>query len=320
MSKFVIKKRRIFFIIVENIVLSEKMEEKIMEDILRPIYQERASQANTLGVLLVEKKQNSNHLTDSFDVILIVIVKEAEQPIFIKHYTFNDKKAALHVIAEGQIKEWLLLGTNRKIFEWLDNSFILFDRNEYVVNLKKELNEFPFYGRKLKMGIEFAKLIRRYTDGKALFEGQQFLDAYNHIVHSLHHLARLAIIDNGLHPELTVWHQVKQIEPEIFKLYEELVTSEETLEKRLELLFLASEFLIHSRTHVGAAHILDVLEGQEHWSINDMMNEPELIPYSVDLGMLLEYLVVKHLVEVVKVETKGKGVFHRYYRVKEKLS
>ncbi|MCQ6282969.1 nucleotidyltransferase-like protein [Bacillus sp. EB600] len=291
-----------------------------MEDILRPIYQERASQANTLGVLLVEKKQNSNHLTDSFDVILIVIVKEAEQPLFIKHYTFNDKKAALHVIAEEQIKEWLLLGTNRKIFEWLDNSFILFDRNEYVVNLKKELNEFPFYGRKLKMGIEFAKLIRRYTDGKALFEGHQFLDAYNHIVHSLHHLARLAIIDNGLHPELTVWHQVKQIEPEIFKLYEELVTSEETLEKRLELLFLASEFLIHSKTHVGTEHILDVLEGQEHWSINEMMNEPELIPYSVDLGMLLEYLVDKHLVEIVRVETKGKGVLHRYYRVEEKLS
>ena len=156
-------------------------------------------------------------------MILIVIVKEAEQPLFIKHYTFNDKKAALHVIAEEQIKEWLLLGTNRKIFEWLDNSFILFDRNEYVVNLKKELNEFPFYGRKLKMGIEFAKLIRRYMDGKALFEGHQFLDAYNHVVHSLHHLARLAVIENGLHPELTVWHQVKQIEPEIFKLYEELV-------------------------------------------------------------------------------------------------
>jgi hypothetical protein len=289
-----------------------------MEDILRPIYQERASQTNTLGVLVVEKKQNSNYLTDSFDVILIILVKEAEQPVFIKHYTFKEKKAALHVITEEQIKEWLLLGTNRKIFEWLDNSIILFDRNEFIVNLKNELREFPFYGRKLKMGLEFAKLIRRYTDGKALFEGRQFLDAYSHIVHSLHHLARLAIIDNGLHPELTVWNQVKQIEPEIFKLYEELVNSEETLEKRLELLFLASEFLIHSRTHVGAAHILDVLKGKEYWSINEMMHETELRPYSVDLGMLLEYLVEKHLVEVVQIETKGQEIFHRYYRVKEK--
>jgi hypothetical protein len=289
-----------------------------MEDILRPIYQERASQPNTLGVLVVEKKQDSKHVTDSFDVILLIVVKDAEQPLFIKHYSFKDKKAALHIITKQQLEEWLLLGSNRKIFEWLDHSQILFDRNEYVANLKKELRDFPFYGRKIKMGLEFAKLIRRYVDGKALFETQLFLDAYNHVVHSLHHLARLAVIENGLHPELTVWHQVKQIEPEIYKLYEELVNSEETLEKRLELLFLASEFLIHSRTRIGAAHILEVLAGRDYWSFSEMMAETELIPYSVDLGMLLEYLIDKQLVEVVNMETKGQGVFHRYYRVKEK--
>lgn len=288
-----------------------------MEDILRPIYQERASQPNTLGVLVVEKKQDSKHVTDSFDVILLIVVKEAEQPLFIKHYSFKDKKAALQIITKQQLEEWLLLGSNRKIIEWLDHSQILFDRNEYVANLKKELRDFPFYGRKIKMGLEFAKLIRRYVDGKVFFDSHLFLDAYNHVVHSLHHLARLAVIENGLHPELTVWHQVKQMEPEIFKLYEELVNSEETLEKRLELLFLASEFLIHSRTRIGAAHILEVLAGRDYWSFSEMMAETELIPYSVDLGMLLEYLIDKQLVEVVNIETKGQGVFHRCYRVKE---
>jgi hypothetical protein len=47
-----------------------------MKDILRPIYQERASQSNTLGVLMVEKRQKSSHTTDTFDVILLIIVKE----------------------------------------------------------------------------------------------------------------------------------------------------------------------------------------------------------------------------------------------------
>ena len=286
-----------------------------MEDILRPIYQERASQSNTLGVLLVEKKQKSSHTTDSFDVILLIIVKEAEHPLFIKHYTYDDKKAAMHIITEDLLQEWLLLGTNRKIFEWLHEAKILFDRNEYVLNLKTELRDFPFNGRKIKMGLEFAKLIRRYVDGKALFESGQFLDAYNHVVHSLHHLARLAVIENGLHPELTVWNQVKQIEPEIYKLYVELVNSDETLEKRLELLFLASEFLIHSRTNIGSSHFLEVLSGKEYWMFNEIMTEKELIPYSVDLAVLIEYLIEKHLIEVVNVETKGHGVFHRYYRV-----
>ncbi|WHY87564.1 nucleotidyltransferase-like protein [Neobacillus novalis] len=291
-----------------------------MEDILRPIYQERASQSNTLGVLLIEKKQKLSHITDSFDVILLIIIKEADQPLFIKHYTYNNKKAAMHVVAETKLQEWLLLGTNRKIFEWLNDAKILFDRNEYVANLKTELREFPFNGRKIKMGVEFAKLIRRYVDGKALFESKQVLDAYNHVVHSLHHLARLAVIENGLHPELTVWQQVKQIEPEIYKLYEELVNSEETLEKRLELLFLASEFMIHSRTNIGTSHLLEVLSGREYWFFNEMMNEKDLIPYSVDLAVLLEYLIEKHLIDVVNIETKGHGVFHRGYCVHKKLS
>ena len=291
-----------------------------MEDILRPIYQERASQLNTLGVLMVQKKQKLSHITDSFDEILLVLVKEADQPLFIKHYTYYDKKAAMHIITEAQLQEWLLLGSNRKIFEWLHEAKIIFDRNEYVANLKTELREFPFNGRKIKMGLEFAKLIRRYVDGKALFEGHQFLDAYNYVVHSLHHLARLAILENGLHPELTVWNQVKQIEPEIYKLYEELVYSEETLEKRLELLFLASEFMIHSRTNIGTVHLLDILSRKEIWMFNEIMSEEELIPYSVDLGVLLEYLIDKHLIDVVNIETKGHGVFHRGYRLNKKLS
>lgn len=290
-----------------------------MEDILRPIYQERASQSNTLGVLSIEKKQKSFSSTDSFDAILLIIVREADKPLFIKHYSYSDKKAAMHIITEEQLREWILLGSNRKIFEWINDSKILFDRNEFVAHLKTELREFPFYGRKIKMGVEFAKLIRRYVDGKALFENHQYLDAYNHVVHSLHHLARLAVIENGFHSELTVWHQVKQIEPEIFKLYEELVNSEETLEKRLELLFLASEFLIHSRTHLGAAHLLDILKGKEYWSFDQIMNEKEVTPYSVDLEVLIEYLIDKHLIEVVKAETKGQGIFHRYYKVREKL-
>lgn len=226
----------------------------------------------------------------------------------------------MHVIAEHKLREWLLLGTNRKIFEWLYTAKILFDRNEYVANLKTELREFPFYGRKIKMGLEFAKLIRRYVDGKALFEKRQFLDAYNHIVHALHHFARLAVIDNGLHPELTVWHQVKQIEPEIVKLYEELVNSDETLEKRLELLFIASEFMIHSRTNIGTAHLLDVLIEKDYWTFDEILNEKELVPYSVDMSVLLGYLIERHLVEVVNIETKGNGVFHRCYRAAKKTT
>jgi hypothetical protein len=290
-----------------------------VEDILRPIYQERASQVNTMGILMMEKREKTISITDNFDAILLIIVKEAEQPILIKHYTYQDKQAAMHIVTKTLLDNWLLLGSNRKIVDWIYSGKIIFDRNEYLHHLRQQLSEFPSAERKLKKGLEFAKLIRRYTKGRAFFDNHHYLDAYNDIVHSLHHLARLTAIEKGFQPEITVWQQIRKLEPEIYKLYDELVNSEEELEKRLELLFLAGEFLIHSRVKIGSAHLIDILKAKEHWSFNEILTHPELKLYSVDLEVLIEYLIEKHCIEVVNIETKGQGIFHRYYKVSEQL-
>jgi hypothetical protein len=78
--------------------------------------------------------------------------------------------------------------------------------------------------------------------------------------------------------------------------------------------------MIHSRTKLCTVHLLDILSEKDHWSFNEIMNEKELKPYSVDMAVMLEYLIEKHLVEVVNVETKGPGIFHRCYRANKKLS
>ncbi|MDN7247471.1 nucleotidyltransferase-like protein [Planococcus shenhongbingii] len=287
-----------------------------MEQILRPIYQERASHESTLGVVLVEKREKMSPITDTFDSILLIITKENETPVFTKHYTYLNKKAAMHIVTERQLHKWLLLGTNRKIVDWLFHGRIIYDRNEFMEKLKMELKDYPFYGRKIKMGMEFSKLIRRYLEGKVFFEEKNYLDAYHHIVESLHHLARLAVLENGLPPEVTVWTQVKQMEPAIYKLYEELVLSDEALEKRLELLFLASEFFIHSRTKDGAQHIREVMEQKERWTIQELHEEEELRNYSSNLEVFIEFLVEKDLISVEGMKTKTQGIFHRYYYVK----
>ncbi|MGN1400075.1 MAG: nucleotidyltransferase-like protein [Bacillus sp. (in: firmicutes)] len=286
-----------------------------MEDILRPIYQERASAQTTLGILLIEKKESISDITDSFDYILLIISETDDQPVQVKHYSYNDEKAALYVVSMKKINEWLMLGSNRRATEWLHHGKIIFDRNESVASLKQEIREFPFNGRSLKKGIEFAKLIRRYTDGKAFFDAGHYMDAYNHIIHSLHHLARLDIIEKGFFPEITVWEQVKHMEPQIYKLYEELITSEEPLDKRLELLFLASEFLIYSKTETGIQHLVDVLSTKEEaWSFGELSNHPEVCHYDVDLSVLLEYLIEKGYIVVEDIPTKGPKLFHRRYK------
>lgn len=287
-----------------------------MEALLRPIYQERASDPNTLGIILVEKREEVSPMTDTFDSILFIITRESNQPVYTKHYTYNDKKAALHIFTQKQLRKWLILGTNPKMVDWLINGRVVFDRNEYLEGLKQELYEFPINGRIARMGIEFAKLSRRYLEGKLFFEQLNFLDAYNHIVESLHHLARLAVFENGMHPEIMVWKQVKQVDPSIYKLYDELISSEESLEKRLELLFLASEFLIHSRTKDGAQHILEVLSLKEFWTIQEIHEQKELKNYSVDLEVFIEFLVDKGFILIEKQPTKSNEIMHRYYKVK----
>lgn len=286
-----------------------------MEALLRPIYQEKASDPNTLGIIFVKKREEVSPITDTFDSILFILTKDAEHPIFTKHYTFDDKKAAMHVITEKQLRKWMLLGTNPKLIDWLINGRVIFDRNEYIEELKKELHEFPVNGRKVRMGIEFAKLSRRYLEGKLFFEQLNYLDAYNQIVDSLHHLARLAVFEHGMHPEVMVWNQVKQLDPAIYKLYDELISSDETLGKRLELLFLASEFLIHSRIKEGAQHILEVLALKDYWTIQEIHEQEELKNYSVDLEVFIEFLVDKGYISIEKQPTKSNEIMHRYYKV-----
>ncbi|WP_226659699.1 nucleotidyltransferase-like protein [Guptibacillus hwajinpoensis] len=285
-----------------------------MENLLRPIYQERASHPGTLGVLVIEKTKPFHPLTDNFDVVLLIIVQNNEKPWFVKHYDFEGKKAAMHVVSEEQVNDWLISGSHRRLVAWLVNGKIIFDRNEYIAGLKERIRDFPYEERTRKIGVEFARLIRRYTEGKELFASRQYMDAYNFILHALHHLARLSVIEHGFHPEITVWNQVKHIEPEIFKLYTELLSGEDPLDKRLELLLLANDFSLSSKSKNATVHIRKVMnEHRKAWTYQELMEEEQLKEYGIDLGALLEYMIEKGLVEVHRSETKGSGIFIREY-------
>ncbi|WP_186576698.1 nucleotidyltransferase-like protein [Aquibacillus kalidii] len=289
-----------------------------MEDLLRPIYQERASNPHTLGILLIEKTKPISPETDDFDVILLIIVSKAEQNWLVKHYEFNGKSAAMHIVHENLLKNWIDTSTYRRAVEWIINGKAIFDRNEYVENLKEELRVFPHEKRKLKMAIEFAKLTRSYSESKDLLDSGHALDAYSRVLRSLHYLGRLAIIEKGYHPEVLVWSQVKRIDPEVYKLYEELIKSDEETSKRVELMLLAVEFALSTRAKACAEHLIDIMnQNSEPWGFGDLKVHPEVSSYALDLSTMVEYLTEKHILEVVLEETKGRSIYHRKYKVKE---
>lgn len=285
-----------------------------MEDLLRPIYQERASDANTLGVLLVEKMTPNSSVTDNFDVVLLIIVKDAIQPWRVKHYEFDGKTAAMHTLTHELLMKWIDTSGYRKAIAWLIDGKVIFDRNEFITDLKNQLRDFPCDKRNLRKAIEFGKLIRSYIDTKDLYASARYKDAYSRIVHTLHYLARLAIIEKGHHPEVMVWSQVKQIDPEIYKLYDELIESREELNKRVQLMILATDFVISSRAQSSAKHLLDVIRSRdEPWTYEELKSHPLVASYKLDLTAMMAYLIEKDIIQTVLTETKGAGVYHRKY-------
>lgn len=286
-----------------------------MEHVLRPIYQERASDPNTLGAILVEKVDEISPTTDNIDSILLIIVADSETPIFTKHYTYNEHNAAMHTVTEKQLRKWLLLGTNKKLINWVTDGRVLFDRNEFVYNLRKEMQNNPKSGREIKMGIEFSKMLRRFQESKVSFDQKDYYDAYFQMMETLHRLARLSIIEEGVYPELKVWEQVRLYNQEVYRLYEEFVLSDEPLQKKLELAFLATEFLMNSNTEESSKHIITVMKNQEKWSIQELHEHDELKDYSVNLEVFIEYLIDKGYIDIERILTKSEGVYHRYYRI-----
>ncbi|WP_099157571.1 nucleotidyltransferase-like protein [Virgibacillus ndiopensis] len=287
-----------------------------MEDLLRPIYQERASDANTLGVLLIEKMRPNSPITDNFDVILLIIVEKSDISWHVKHYEFDDKIAAMHIVTNDLLRKWIDTSGYRKAIAWLTYGKVIFDRNEYIANFKEQIRDFPHDKRNLRKAIEFGKLVKSYSEVKDLYESSQYKDAYSRIVNSLHYLARLAVIEKGYHPEVTVWNQVRQIDPEVYKLYDELIQSDEEIDKRVKLMILATDFVISNRAKVSAKHLLDVLKERDgSWSYSELKDHPTVKPYALDLTAMLAYLVEKSIVQTERVETKGVGVYQRKYRV-----
>ncbi|WNF36704.1 nucleotidyltransferase-like protein [Bacillaceae bacterium IKA-2] len=287
-----------------------------MEYILKHFCEEILSQENTNGILLINKEINMMNYSSEFDFLLIVVIDQP-QLASVEQFDISNKSVEVYYFTINQISRILITGKNRALIDWLINGTVVFEKDEYISKLRKNIIDFPISERKYKMTVEFTKLIHRYTEGKKLFQSGHLLDAFNSILHSLHYLARLSVIEHGFYPEVTVWKQVKRFEPEIYKLYEEMVTGEESLEKRLELLLIANNFALASKTKIGASHLLEIMrQGKEPWSIEQLLNLDEIKEYKINLVALVEYLVNKGIVDIIKVPTEKENVFKRLFYIK----
>lgn len=284
-----------------------------MEDIIRPLVNHCASRPTTLAVLLFDRTKELLTAAEMFDVIIYAVATDQENLEQSRHYYVQGMKVGLIIIDERHFRQKIQQSTDRHIF--LHDGEVLFERDRYMESLKK--GNISNHDNKKKLGLEFVKIIQAYTIGKKLYEDGHYLDAYNFLVNALQHLARFVLLEKGIKIEPLLWKQIKNCEPEILKLFDELIKNEEPIEKRLELIFLASSFLIYSKTQIGAAHILEVLGERHLWSYEMIEQHPQIRCYGSCLGTLLEYLIEKELLYPIDMESNFSGIYERHFQVKK---
>src|SRR5690554_5828515 len=169
-----------------------------------------------ISVTAVKTDHPFSPLIDGFD-LLILVVSENKQPTnYISHYIKENYRIQERWIHREGLEAWILNGENRSIIQWLLQGEILLDKETYLESVRHRLLEFPEVLREKKLFIEFSWFLRRYLQTKEYIRQGQILDGYSNVLEALHHWARIVIIENGIHPEVMVWNQVRRINPGIY--------------------------------------------------------------------------------------------------------
>ncbi|WP_240422107.1 nucleotidyltransferase-like protein [Paenibacillus periandrae] len=252
------------------------------------------------SLLAVDNPSIFSAVTDGFDLLLLVISNEVQKTDQQYHYIKDNRRIQERWISPATLDYFILHGEHRNLIFWILKGEILLDHNLYLETLRHRTLEFPMELREHKLLIEFSKFLRRYSQSKEYILENHSLDAYNNILEALHHWARIVIIEAGIHPEVTVWRQIKSINPGIYKLYEELTMSKETIKQRVQLVLLACEFSVMSKMERCCKRVLDLLSSRvDAWSLQELQQSEVLSGIKLELPLLLNKLVRKQLAKEI---------------------
>ncbi|MDF2962189.1 MAG: hypothetical protein K0S39_3924 [Paenibacillus sp.] len=253
-----------------------------------------------ISLLAVDNPSLFSAVTDGFDLLLLVISNEDLKTDQQYHYIKDSCRIQERWISPSALDRFILHGEHRNLIYWILKGEILLDRETYLEGLRHRTLEFPAELREHKLMIEFSKFLRKYLQSKEYILEDHVLDAYNNILEALHHWARIVIIEAGIHPEVTVWRQIKSINPGVYKLYEELTLSTETLKQRVQLVLLACEFSVMNKMERCCKMLLGVLSSREQaWSLHELQQHEELADIHLELPLLLNKLVKKSLAKEI---------------------
>jgi hypothetical protein len=255
-----------------------------------------------VGLMAISNPFRYNPLIDGLDLLLLVVSESVDPVHSLDHIRYDGKRIQIRTIDPITLEKWISGGENRSIIQWLVRGDIMLDRYDYLGQIRQRLISLPEAMRKQRQLVEFSGFLRTYLHAKQDLQDDNILDAHSSILAALHHWAHIALIEEGVHPELTVWRQIKSYNPGIYKLYEELTVSPETLKQRVQLVMLACEFSVMNKMKDSCGLLFDILMSREEpWSAIELNNHESLVDLHIDLSLVLQKLVLRKFIREVAI-------------------
>jgi hypothetical protein len=257
-----------------------------------------------IAAAILEKPMQFAALIDGFDALVLLVIDTDCPYCFTHHYSKDNTYIQERWYDRASLEALLSPGGNRDVQQWIMVGEIVLDKQGFLGEKRELLLAVTPAQRERRLFREFSLFLRHYILSKDYLEDGDALDAHSHILTAVHHWARISIIEAGHVPELTVWKQVRKVNPGIFKLYEELTMNSETLEQRIRLAHLACDFSVMSKLKDCCEPLLRILSSRpEPWSASELENHPELRPMQTEINLLLKKLVKRSLIQEVFVAT-----------------
>lgn len=250
-------------------------------------------------------------LLHDFDLLVLVVCSNfgSSPQITIEHCVSGKLHYQLMYLGKNDIRNWAMAGLNREIVQCFLRGAVIWDDEGKLQSFRQDILNFGQKMQEQRKLNEYAKLLRTFVEAKKYAQENDLMDAYYRIVQALKHYASIELIEQGILPESSVWEQVRPINSVAYKLFDELTDNNETLEQRIQLVLLASEFSVMSKMEDCCSLLIHILGSRKSaWSFQELIEVPDLVYIKAELPMLLRKLVYRSLVREVTIQLQnGQG-------------
>lgn len=237
-------------------------------------------------------------LIQDFELLVLIVCDTDQSMSEVGHYRYGDLRYQMIYVGRNQLQSSVITGDNNNLMQCLIEGEIIWESDGALSALREELSAFGLELREQKLLHEFASFLRMYVEAKRHIQEGHVVDAYYSVLEALGNWARIVLIEHGVYPDHAVWTHVQSMDRALWKLYQELTVSSETLEQRVELVLLACEFSVMSKMGDCSELLLRVIRSRkEAWSVDELIHHPQLRFVGEDLPLILRKLVLRSIVK-----------------------